>query len=80
MVHADLYRLGDASELVELGLDEFLSMGVTLIEWSERFPEILPKDHLVVVLADQEQGRLADIRGTGTKAQDFVRSLQALRG
>lgn len=55
-------------------------MGVTLIEWSERFPEILPKDHLVVVLADQEQGRLADIRGTGTKAQDFVRSLQALRG
>jgi tRNA threonylcarbamoyl adenosine modification protein YjeE len=80
MVHADLYRLGDASELVELGLDEHLSMGVTLIEWSERFPELLPMDHLVVLLADRDEGRLANIWGTGTKAQDFVRSLQALRG
>ena len=34
--HADLYRLADASELVELGLDEALADSVTLIEWPDR--------------------------------------------
>jgi hypothetical protein len=34
----------------------------------------------VVLLADQDQGRLANIWGTGTKAQEFVQGLQALRG
>ncbi|WP_112873042.1 tRNA (adenosine(37)-N6)-threonylcarbamoyltransferase complex ATPase subunit type 1 TsaE [Paracoccus endophyticus] len=34
--HADLYRLGDASELVELGLDEALGSAITLIEWPDR--------------------------------------------
>lgn len=34
--HADLYRLTDASELAELGLDEALPGAVTLIEWPDR--------------------------------------------
>ena len=34
--HADLYRLTDPSELVELGLDEALPTAVTLIEWPDR--------------------------------------------
>ncbi|MFT5584379.1 MAG: tRNA threonylcarbamoyladenosine biosynthesis protein TsaE [Cognaticolwellia sp.] len=80
MVHADLYRLGDESELVELGLEEHISLGVTLIEWSELFPELLPNDHLVVLLADQDEGRIASIIGTGAKSQDLVESLRLLRG
>ena len=34
--HCDLYRLEDASELDELGLDEALTDGALLIEWPER--------------------------------------------
>lgn len=34
--HADLYRLTDPSELVELGLDEALDEAITLIEWPDR--------------------------------------------
>ena len=34
--HCDLYRLEDASELDELGLDEVLSGGALLVEWPER--------------------------------------------
>lgn len=34
--HADLYRLTDPTELVELGLDEALESAITLIEWPDR--------------------------------------------
>ncbi len=36
--HGDFYRLGDESELVELGLEEVLGKeGLTLVEWADRF-------------------------------------------
>lgn len=34
--HVDLYRIEDAEELAELGLDEALDDSVLLIEWPER--------------------------------------------
>lgn len=34
--HADLYRLTDPSELVELGLDEAMDQAITLVEWPDR--------------------------------------------
>ena len=34
--HADLYRLTDPSELVELGLDDAMADAITLIEWPDR--------------------------------------------
>ncbi|MDO5705497.1 MAG: tRNA (adenosine(37)-N6)-threonylcarbamoyltransferase complex ATPase subunit type 1 TsaE [Paracoccus sp. (in: a-proteobacteria)] len=41
--HADLYRLGDVSELDELGLDEAMAGGVTcLIEWPDRLETAPP--------------------------------------
>ena len=36
--HADLYRLADSSELIELGLDEAIGNAVVLIEWPDRLP------------------------------------------
>ncbi|WP_429931416.1 tRNA (adenosine(37)-N6)-threonylcarbamoyltransferase complex ATPase subunit type 1 TsaE [Agrobacterium vitis] len=41
--HFDLYRLGDASELDELGFDEALDTGICLVEWPERADGRLPK-------------------------------------
>lgn len=41
--HFDLYRLGDASELDELGFDEALDTGICLVEWPERAEGRLPK-------------------------------------
>jgi tRNA threonylcarbamoyl adenosine modification protein YjeE len=79
MAHADLYRLGDESELTELGVEEHLTQGVTLIEWSERFPELLPTDHLELLLEDDGDGRSASLRGTGPKAQALVAALEASR-
>ncbi|MCL1956016.1 MAG: tRNA (adenosine(37)-N6)-threonylcarbamoyltransferase complex ATPase subunit type 1 TsaE [Fibromonadales bacterium] len=35
--HLDLYRLKNASDLQDTGIDDF-SKGITLIEWSQNFP------------------------------------------
>ncbi len=44
MYHFDLYRLGDSSELVEIGWDDYLSKkGLVVVEWGERADEFLPK-------------------------------------
>lgn len=36
IAHVDLYRIEDRSELMELGLDDYLYDGALMIEWPER--------------------------------------------
>jgi tRNA threonylcarbamoyladenosine biosynthesis protein TsaE len=38
LYHVDLYRLSDAREIDDLGLDEIAADGVLAIEWAERLP------------------------------------------
>ncbi|MGM0462280.1 MAG: tRNA (adenosine(37)-N6)-threonylcarbamoyltransferase complex ATPase subunit type 1 TsaE [Fibrobacterota bacterium] len=41
--HFDFYRLSFADELFEIGFDEYVySEAVSLIEWADMFPEVLP--------------------------------------
>src|ERR1700744_168696 len=42
--HYDLYRIENASEMNELGLDDALEEGAALIEWPERAEGRLPSD------------------------------------
>lgn len=45
LFHIDLYRLETADEALGIGLDEYLGgNGVTIIEWADKFPELLPAD------------------------------------
>ena len=49
--HVDLYRLGAPdAELAELGLEEMLDEGVTLIEWADRAAGALPKPRWEVTI------------------------------
>jgi tRNA threonylcarbamoyladenosine biosynthesis protein TsaE len=49
--HIDLYRLDRAQEVATLGLDEILDRdAVVLIEWGERFPELMPRDRIEIRL------------------------------
>ena len=38
MYHVDLYRLNDAREIDDLGLEEITADGVLAIEWAEKMP------------------------------------------
>lgn len=48
--HFDMYRLRHSDEVFELGYEEALSEGVSLIEWPEKMQEFLPKDRLDVII------------------------------
>ncbi len=49
VVHADFYRLGSKADVEALGLDElFAGARCAIVEWAERYPELLPPDALVV--------------------------------
>jgi N-acetylmuramate 1-kinase len=41
IVHADLYRITDPDELIEIGFDETIDDAIALIEWPERAPDLL---------------------------------------
>ncbi|MDT8326253.1 MAG: tRNA (adenosine(37)-N6)-threonylcarbamoyltransferase complex ATPase subunit type 1 TsaE [Roseovarius sp.] len=40
--HADLYRVGDPSELIELGLTEAFCDAICLVEWPDRLADLAP--------------------------------------
>ena len=49
--HIDLYRLERPEELATLGLEEIFDReAVVLIEWGERFPQLLPHDRIEIRL------------------------------
>lgn len=50
--HFDVYRIGDVSEMDEIGYEEyFYGNGVCLVEWAELIREILPEDYLEVTIS-----------------------------
>lgn len=59
--HFDLYRLERAEDVWELGLEDALNDGATLIEWPERMGRLAPADALVIRLEIDGGGRMAVI-------------------
>jgi tRNA threonylcarbamoyl adenosine modification protein YjeE len=82
LVHADLYRVNDASELEEIGLSPLPEGAAALIEWPERAPGALPMDRIDIALSHRpalgSTARAAVITGHG-KAAAQVERLKALR-
>lgn len=78
VAHFDLYRLGDASELDELGFDEALSSGICLVEWPEMADELLPASRIRLSLAHEGPGRVATVSGPEA-ALSRIRRVMAIR-
>ncbi|MEM8850117.1 MAG: tRNA (adenosine(37)-N6)-threonylcarbamoyltransferase complex ATPase subunit type 1 TsaE [Pseudomonadota bacterium] len=69
--HADLYRLTDPSEVLELGLDDAFQDAVCLIEWPDRLGGDVPEDALRLEFRITDPGRTLTISGP----QDHVARL-----
>lgn len=56
--HFDVYRIGDVSEMDEIGYEDcFYGQGVSLIEWANLVPEILPEHYIrVTIEKDLQKG------------------------
>ena len=59
LYHIDLYRLDEAREVAGLGLEELFDRdALVLIEWGERFPDLMPPHRTEIYLratADDER-------------------------
>ena len=53
LVHVDAYRLDGATELLEIGLADYLGQpdSLVLIEWGDKVKEILPSDAFRIKIA-----------------------------
>jgi len=59
--HIDLYRLDTAAQVATLGLDEIFDRdAVVLIEWGERFPELMPRDRMEIRLRAEGENRVIE--------------------
>jgi tRNA threonylcarbamoyladenosine biosynthesis protein TsaE len=60
--HIDLYRLESPGEVSTLGLEEIFERdAVVLVEWGERFPDLMPPDRIEIRL-----------RSTGDDGREIV--------
>jgi len=49
LYHFDVYRIGDLSEMEELGYEEyFFGDGVSLVEWADIIQELLPEETRII--------------------------------
>jgi tRNA threonylcarbamoyladenosine biosynthesis protein TsaE len=71
LVHADLYRIEDARELDEIGLDEHVRAGAAavIVEWADRAPALLPPGYLRVELSHDGEARRLRATATGALEQ-----------
>lgn len=54
--HVDLYRLDSPDQVVELGLDDLIDAGITLIEWPEKAEGLLPSSRLEITIREGADG------------------------
>lgn len=72
--HADLYRLTDPDEVVELGLTDAMGLAIVLVEWPDRLGPYLPAGAIRLTMESAGNARRAVLSGA-TPAM-----AQALRG
>ena len=72
--HCDTYRLRNAEEFADLGLDElFASDGIAFVEWADRVEEYLPGDRLEVrITIDSPTGRTFEVSATGKRSRQIL--------
>lgn len=83
LYHFDFYRLTEEEELLELGLEEyFYGEGLTLIEWADKFPHVLPPDRLEIKIhkdyGDVERLRTLSFRPRGDLNSFFLEGLNKI--
>ena len=78
ILHADLYRLGDAAELGALGFrDELVPGTLLLVEWPDRASQGLPPPDLHLTLTVLNGGRSAQLHGFSQAGRTWLAAATA---
>lgn len=75
--HFDLYRLGRAAEVRDLGFEDFVGEGVVVVEWAERMADAFPAIEVRIEVGPDER-RIITIRDGGNRRHNtrFLKSLK----
>jgi tRNA threonylcarbamoyladenosine biosynthesis protein TsaE len=73
VVHADLYRLGQSDDILDLGLDAARAEAAVIVEWGKPFIESLGGDALCVHV--ELSPRRARISATGERSRTVLAEL-----
>ena len=58
LYHLDFYRLSCFTEVQDIGFEEYLdARGVVIVEWADKFPQLLPAERLEVDIRLAASGR-----------------------
>ena len=78
IVHVDLYRLNDPSEIEDIGLSSYFDTNhVVIIEWADRAKKIqLPNDRLILELSHAgHYSRWMKLQAFGVKSQALLETI-----
>ena len=76
--HADLYRLTDVTEVIELGLTDAFETAICLVEWPDRLGDLAPADALTLAFRDGagDDGRDVTLTWSDPRWDDVTGDLQ----
>lgn len=81
LYHADVYRLEDPEEILDLGLEELLcGDGVVVLEWADRIMHLLPEEYLEISIAMHVNIRLVEITARGIEYTGLIEELKEVAG
>lgn len=82
LYHMDVYRLEGASDMEDLGYEEyFYGDGVTVVEWADRVDAVLPAERLeIILMPDNHDERLRQLvlRPMGERYEKMAEVLVSL--
>lgn len=72
--HADLYRVPEPDQVIELGLLEAFESAICLVEWPDRLGDLRPMGGLTIRLEvkDDNDSRLITLLWTDKRWQDLI--------
>lgn len=74
--HTDLYRIGDVSELDELGLTDAFEDSICLVEWPDKLGAMTPTTALAITFDPQDDARVVTLSWSagnwGTRLADLL--------
>ena len=78
LFHIDVYRLENVSDFLDAGLDEYLyGNGVTVMEWADRWPEVLPERSIKIQLVILDEcSREITLSGSHSKVLRMLKQIK----
>jgi tRNA threonylcarbamoyladenosine biosynthesis protein TsaE len=80
--HFDLYRLSSPEEVLELGIYDLFSQGITFIEWPRIAAEFLPENTIWIHFEYPEnstEGRFVELKTPTSLKQSFEKIIQEMK-